>query len=110
MTSAPNRNAAREEPPAPRAARTAADILPDLPMADEDFAFIARLIKKCAGISLGPQKRNMVYARLSNRLRQLRLKNFGEYRAHLESFDGESEIGILVNALTTNYTKFFRES
>jgi len=90
--------------------RTAAEILPDLPMADEDFAFIAKLIKKCAGISLGPQKRNMVYARLSHRLRQLRLKNFGEYRAYLESVAGESEIGILVNALTTNYTKFFRES
>ena len=91
-----------------RAAMT--EILPDLPMADEDFAFIAKLIKKCAGISLGPQKRNMVYARLSHRLRQLRLKNFGEYRAYLESTAGESEIGILVNALTTNYTKFFRES
>ena len=82
----------------------------ELPMEDEDFAFIVKRVKEKAGINLGPHKRNMVYARLSRRVRDLGLRSFGAYRERLEGEQGADEMGILVNALTTNYTKFFRES
>jgi chemotaxis protein methyltransferase CheR len=82
----------------------------DLPMEDEDFAFIVKRVKEKAGINLGPHKRNMVYARLSRRVRDLGLRSFRAYRERLEGEQGADEMGVLVNALTTNYTKFFRES
>jgi chemotaxis protein methyltransferase CheR len=82
----------------------------ELPMEDEDFAFIVKRVKEKAGINLGPHKRNMVYARLSRRVRDLGLRSFAAYRERLEGEQGADEMGVLVNALTTNHTKFFRES
>jgi chemotaxis protein methyltransferase CheR len=79
-------------------------------MEDDDFAFIVKRVKEKAGINLGPHKRNMVYARLSRRVRDLGLRSFGAYRERLDGAQGAEEMGVLVNALTTNYTKFFRES
>src|SRR5262249_19245743 len=54
-------------------------------------------------------KRTMVFARLMQRLRQLSLYRFGDYTQLLTSPGGEAEVWHLVNALTTNYTRFFRE-
>ena len=51
----------------------------------------------------------MVYSRLARRLRELGLDGFDAYCAFLSSPQGESEIGPLVNALTTNLTRFYRE-
>src|SRR5208337_2600693 len=58
---------------------------------------------------LGPHKRNMAYSRLARRLRALGLKSFGEYCELLQSRDGADEAISLINAITTNLTKFFRE-
>lgn len=74
------------------------------------FDHIAGLIYKLAGISLAPHKMEMVYARLARRLRDLRLADFDAYCDMLDTPAGEAEIGLLVNALTTNLTSFFRES
>lgn len=74
------------------------------------FDRIARLIYRLAGISLAPHKMEMVYARLARRLRDLRLPDFDAYCDLLDSEAGESEVGMLVNALTTNLTAFFREA
>jgi chemotaxis protein methyltransferase CheR len=74
-----------------------------------DFAFLQATVKQRAGISLGPHKRNLVYSRLSRRLRTLRLKSFAEYCALLKTSEGNKEAGLLVNAITTNMTSFFRE-
>ncbi len=73
------------------------------------FDFIAALLYRLAGIHLAPHKVEMVYSRLARRLRELGLKDFDAYCAHLDSESGEQEIGFLVNALTTNLTSFFRE-
>ena len=51
----------------------------------------------------------MVYARLARRLRARGLKDFASYRKLLDNDDGE-ELGLFVNALTTNLTAFFREA
>jgi chemotaxis protein methyltransferase CheR len=73
-----------------------------------DFERVRKLIYAHAGISLSAAKQDMVYSRLARRLRETRLKTFGEYLALLERGDrGEWEK--FVNSLTTNLTSFFRE-
>jgi chemotaxis protein methyltransferase CheR len=74
-----------------------------------DFAFLQATVKQRAGISLGPHKRNLVYSRLARRLRTLRLGSFADYCALLKTPEGDKEAGLLVNAITTNMTSFFRE-
>ena len=73
-----------------------------------DFERVRKLIYAHAGISLSPTKQDMVYSRLARRLRETRLKTFGDYLALLERGD-KSEWEKFVNSLTTNLTSFFRE-
>ena len=73
-----------------------------------DFERVRRLIHRFAGISLSPQKQNMVYSRLARRLRATRCSSFAAYLARLEQGD-PVEMEAFVNALTTNLTSFFRE-
>jgi chemotaxis protein methyltransferase CheR len=77
---------------------------------DRDFRFLSELVAKRTGIVLADHKRDMVYSRLARRLRALHLTTFSDYCALVESDEGESEMGNLVNAITTNLTSFFRES
>ncbi|HEY4406455.1 MAG TPA: protein-glutamate O-methyltransferase CheR [Xanthobacteraceae bacterium] len=73
-----------------------------------DFEFLAALAYRHAGISLSDSKRNLVYGRLSRRLRALALSSFGEYRQYLEGDD--SELERFINSISTNHTRFFREA
>ncbi len=82
----------------------------EFPFTDSDFSKIRTLIHRRAGIALGEHKRQMVYSRLSRRLRELRLPEFSTYLDLLEtSHDGE-EWQSFINSLTTNLTSFFREA
>jgi len=76
--------------------------------ADRDFRRVCELIHQRAGIALAPAKRDMVYGRLSRRLRALGMRSFQQYLDHLEK-GGEEEWQAFTNALTTNLTAFFRE-
>jgi len=51
----------------------------------------------------------MVYSRLARRLRALGLTRFKDYRALLDDPEND-EIIACINAITTNLTRFFRES
>jgi chemotaxis protein methyltransferase CheR len=73
-----------------------------------DFERVRKLIYEHAGISLSPTKQDMVYSRLARRLRETRLKSFGEYLALLER-GNKLEWEKFVNSLTTNLTSFYRE-
>lgn len=77
---------------------------------DRDFRRVCTLIHQRAGIALAPGKRDMVYGRLSRRLRALALSSFHDYldRLEAEGEDGQ-EWQAFTNALTTNLTAFFRE-
>ncbi len=77
---------------------------------ERDFQKIVELVREHAGIVLGERKRELVYGRLSRRLRELGFTDFSDYCAYLESPEGESERGMMVNAITTNLTGFFREA
>jgi chemotaxis protein methyltransferase CheR len=75
----------------------------------EDFQAIAALIYEQSGISLTETKASLVYSRLAKRLRKLGLTTFAEYCALIDSPEGETERGAMLNALTTNVTRFYRE-
>jgi len=74
---------------------------------DKDFHSIRQLIHAHAGISLSDTKRNLVYSRISRRLRTHGLTRFSDYLALLEN--NEDEWQPFINSLTTNLTSFFRE-
>ena len=80
----------------------------DFEFNDRDFRRVCELIHQRAGIALAPAKRDMVYGRLSRRLRALGLHSFQDYLDQLER-DGGDEWQAFTNALTTNLTSFFRE-
>lgn len=72
-----------------------------------DFEHIRDLVGKRTGIVLSDHKIDMVYGRLSRRLRRLGIKKFADYLLQLENDD--QELVEFTNALTTNLTSFFRE-
>lgn len=76
---------------------------------DDNFEQLRRIALEHTGIVLGENKRQMMYGRLARRIRQLGLGSFDEYCARLEQ-DPDSELGELINAITTNLTSFFREN
>ena len=75
-----------------------------------DFSRVRDMIYRRAGIALGDQKQEMVYGRLSRRLRTLGFTRFSAYLDLLESQPGNDEWVSFTNALTTNLTSFFREA
>jgi chemotaxis protein methyltransferase CheR len=76
--------------------------------ADADFRALAKLAYDYAGITLPDAKKNLVYGRLSRRLRTLGLMTFEDYRNYLTD-NADREMQLFINALSTNHTKFFRE-
>jgi chemotaxis protein methyltransferase CheR len=77
---------------------------------NEDFKTLSKLAYEHAGIVLAESKRNLIYGRLSRRLRALKLTTFRDYRAYLMGGGGASEMQNFINSISTNLTKFFRES
>jgi chemotaxis protein methyltransferase CheR len=82
---------------------------PEQELALPDFQAIAAIALREFGLSLPVSKRQLVQSRLARRLRTLDLQGFGAYRALLESEGGAQELPMLLSALTTNVTRFFRE-
>lgn len=76
---------------------------------EKDFARIKKLVYDFAGIDLNESKKNLVYNRLSKRIRFLGLQSFKRYLDYVEE-QGETEFVNLINSITTNLTFFFREN
>jgi len=74
-----------------------------------DFRHITAVLQKETGIALGDLKASMVYARLVKRLRALSMTSFEQYCALVETARGAAERERMIEALTTNVTRFFRE-
>lgn len=70
---------------------------------------ISEVIYKHSGIVLKDIKEDMVYSRLSRRIRQTRCHGFDDYLSLALRQEG-SEFIHFINAITTNLTSFFRES
>ena len=74
---------------------------------ESDFQTLTRLAYEYAGIALSESKQNLIYSRLSRRLRALRLPSFAKYCDYLAT--NPSEMENFINSISTNHTKFFRE-
>jgi len=77
---------------------------------DDNFYFLQKYAKDVAGIHLSDNKKQLIYSRLSKRLRILKLESFTDYCDHLRSDKTGEERSIFINAITTNLTFLFRES
>lgn len=82
----------------------------EFPLTREDFQQIVDIAHADAGIDLNEGKASLVYSRLTKRLRALHLESFRSYCALLARADATAEREHMVAALTTNVTRFFRES
>ena len=74
-----------------------------------DFARIAGMLHGDAGIALSPSKATLLYSRLAKRLRALGLTDFSQYCDLLNDPAQLAERRMMLAALTTNVTRFFRE-
>lgn len=84
-------------------------IASDLSIRDDEFALFQVLLRREAGIALGPHKRSLLVFRLSPRLRALGLGTFAEYYRLVTSKDGGPELVQMIDRVCTNETHFFRE-
>jgi chemotaxis protein methyltransferase CheR len=78
-------------------------------LTDAQFNKVKDLIYRECGIFLKSGKEALVRARLTKRLRALRMGNFGEYIDYLENEGGKLELSSMIDVMTTNKTSFFRE-
>jgi chemotaxis protein methyltransferase CheR len=78
-------------------------------MRDSEFDFIRGLVYERSRISLSPDKRQLVSARLGKRLRATNLSSVGEYCRLLQAPGADEELANLIDAISTNHTFFFRE-
>jgi chemotaxis protein methyltransferase CheR len=78
-------------------------------MRETEFEFIRGLVYERSRINLGPDKRELVSARLGKRLRATNLTSIGDYCTLLKSPAAEEELAHLIDAISTNHTFFFRE-
>ena len=78
-------------------------------MRDNEFEFLRTLVYERSRISLGPDKRELVSARVGKRLRATNMATLGDYCELLQSPNSEEELGHLIDAISTNHTFFLRE-
>ena len=78
---------------------------------DKDFELFRKLIFKHSGISLNTTKKNLVRSRLGKRLRTCGISTFRDYYKHVtcDSNGSREELVLMIDAIATNKTSFFRE-
>lgn len=77
-------------------------------ISDADFNRLVNFIHTNYGIDLR-QKRQLITGRLSTALKQKGYQSFGDFVNHLLQTKDETEVTLLLDKLTTNYTFFMRE-
>ena len=70
---------------------------------------IRALVHTEVGIELGPAKQSLVESRLGKRLRELGLTSYDAYLERLDADHEGDELVLLLDAISTNVTSFFRE-
>lgn len=83
--------------------------LQDIVLGEEEFRRISDLVYEHCGINLHDGKKELVRARLAKRLHKGRFTTFSQYIKHVLEDPTGKEFSILVDSLSTNLTKFFRE-
>ena len=79
-------------------------------MSPNEFDRLSGFISKHFGIKMPMAKKTLLESRLQKRLRTLGLASFHDYFDYLfKGPDGADEMVLMINAVTTNKTDFFRE-
>ena len=73
------------------------------------YTYLAELIYRYSRIHLGENKQQLITSRLRKRRVELRLKNFDAYCELLSRRKNDDEVALIVDAISTNHTHFFRE-
>jgi chemotaxis protein methyltransferase CheR len=84
--------------------------MPELVLKDSDFQNFSRYVYNKCGINLHEGKKELVKARLGKILRQRNFSSFRKYYNHVVNDKSGRELLLLLDALSTNLTYFFRES
>ena len=84
-------------------------VMYEVVLKDKEFTKISHIIYEHCGINLGSGKKELVRARLAKRLRSLNIKTFSEYIDYVVNDSSGKEFSIMVDHISTNLTKFFRE-
>ena len=81
----------------------------DLKVTDDEFVQLRDFIYQQSGIFIAENRKYLVENRLSNRIKDLNLKTFGEYYYFLRFDAGrKEEMTKLFEVITTNETSFYR--
>ena len=76
---------------------------------DAQFEEVSAMTKSLAGINLHVGKKELVRARLAKRIRLLKLRSVTEYLEYMKNDPTGQELVLMLDALSTNLTYFFRE-
>ncbi|HCZ12105.1 MAG TPA: hypothetical protein DHV16_07625 [Nitrospiraceae bacterium] len=80
---------------------------PELSVSDEIFHLFSELINITSGIKLDERKKGLLTSRLAKRLKKFGIQSFSEYYKKVKS--DNQELVEMLNCISTNTTKFFRE-
>jgi chemotaxis protein methyltransferase CheR len=79
----------------------------ELKLSDYEFRSIRQIVYESTGINLSDSKRALIVSRLARRLRELQFDSFEPYLQLLQQ--NEQEVISMINRITTNLTRFYRE-
>ncbi len=81
-------------------------------LTDAQFKLLSDFIQNNVGIKMPVAKKLMVQSRLYPRIKALNFDNFDDYIKYTfnQNVEGNEEIALMIDAITTNLTHFFRES
>ncbi len=85
------------------------DTLMPIKLTEKHFNEISGLVRRVCGINLHDGKKELIKARLSKRLRTLKMDSFDKYIEYVKNDTGGGERTSMLDALSTNMTQFFRE-
>lgn len=77
---------------------------------EDEFHKISSLIHEIAGINLKSSKKTLLSNRLRSRVSKKGFSSFTEYYDYIKKTNDKKEIGLMLNAVSTNETYFFRNT
>ncbi|MBW1715319.1 MAG: protein-glutamate O-methyltransferase CheR [Deltaproteobacteria bacterium] len=83
--------------------------MPELVLKDSEFRKFSRYVYDIAGINLHVGKKELLKARLGKIVRKRNFRSFREYYDQVINDESGYELKILLDAISTNLTYFFRE-
>lgn len=78
-------------------------------LTDREFRAFADLVFQNSGIHIREDKRPLLQARLTKLCRRMKIGNYGDLLGQVQSPMGQEMLTELIDAVSTNVTRFFRE-